>query len=219
MQRIQGFLSYLESVLCNLEYIISQCPTLDALAVLEEQERRREVIVFLRSLVSLRLPNGAPCFDRVSRRILYYYILGFSMRTIANKVRLSHPAVLKRIKVMPLRILRCHGGDLVGWPSFFEPPQSTLTAHAPEEMLRWSIDSAEESWVASGWCSTVKGARKVYREDKPKVGKWAWGTKVKCLVPELFKECFGDEGTGCTLCGVQCSRKALQRKIPWEKPK
>lgn len=166
-------------------------PGEDALSFLVEQERRSDIIGFLREVVSLRLPNGKLCLDSKDRRILTMYIMGYPQRSIASKVNIAHKNVLKRISMMPKKILKCEGGHLVGWDKFLEPPQSDNEADVPEVMLRWCIDSAEEAYGGSYWGKSQR--------------KRVWKTKVVCKVPEYFQRCFGDSETKCTLCGVQCT--------------
>ena len=194
---MQTFLDYLESTICNLEDIASQFPTLDALAILVEQERRGEVIVFLRTMLSLRLPSGKLCLDRINRRILYMYIIGFPQRSIAAKVGIIRSSVQWRINGMAEKILKCQGGHLVNWDLFLEPPQSILEAHAPETMLRWCHESAMKSWSHSYW-----GKHNNKKEFK---------VAEKCMMPEWFEGCFGDGETRCTMCNAKCTRKKVNR--------
>ena len=190
--RINSFLDSLESTMCNLEDIASQCPTMDALEILCEQERRRELCTFFEVLMSLRLPNGKTCLDRVDRRIFYMYAMGFPMRTIAAKVNTVVSNIHRKLTMIPEKILRCQGGHLVNWDEFLRPPQSDAVADVPEVMLRWCLDAAENSWLHSYWGKSNN--RKVYK------------TAVHCQVPDYFQRCFGDNETKCTLCGIQCAK-------------
>lgn len=197
--------------MCDLESIMSRLPTATALEVLEEQERLGEMVDYLATIVSLRLPNGRLCLDRVNRRILFMYVLRYTLRDIANKVNIANPNVLKRIKALPQKILECQGGNLESFHAFLQPPQSTLTAKVPEEKIMWNLDFAEETWLDHGW-NEVKGkdeprTSKKYVKVKPKKGRWAWEAKVSCRVPEYFEECFGRTDVLCTLCGCQCIYK------------
>jgi len=164
----------------------------DALAILVEQERRRDIVDFLWDVVSLRLPNGKPALDRRDRRILAMYVSGYPQRVIAAKVSITHPGVIKRIRNIPKKILKCQGGHLVNWDKFLQPPQSILEAHVPEEMLRWNFDSSMESYNGSYWGKT---------KDKR-----VWKTRTHCVVPEYFQGCFGRTDVRCTYCGIQCKR-------------
>jgi hypothetical protein len=180
--------------MCNLEDIASQCPTMDALEILCEQERRQELIVLFETLLNLRLPNGKPCLDRVDRRIFYMYIMGFSQPTIAAKVFMTQQGVLWRIKNISKKVLRCPNGHLTEWHSFLQPPQSILEANVPDVMLRWCLDAAEKAWSHSYWGKS--NDRKVYK------------TATHCCVPEYLSESFGDNDTHCTLCGITCTYTA-----------
>ena len=181
----------------NLEDIISQYPTLNALDVLVEQERRSEMVDFLRTVVLLRLPNGKLCLDRRDRRILYMYIIGFPQRTIADKVGMSQPSILKRIKIIPKKILMCQGGHLVNWKEFLEPPSSETEASAPEIMIRWNIDSAMKSWKTSIWGLS----------DKKRV----WKTVECCRIPEYLQGSFRKTKVLCGQCGIKCTRKKVNK--------
>ena len=171
---------------------MDEMPASDALEILEEQERRREVIVLLGLLVSLRLPNGKPCLDRVDRRILLEYILGESRRSIAAKVGKVVSNVQFRINAMSKKVLKCQGGHLVNWEGFLAHPQSTLEADVPE-VQGWNYDNAQESFGGNYW-----GKQR---------NKTVWKTRVACRVPEYFQKCFGDNDTLCTFCGVKCTRR------------
>lgn len=187
--RIEEFLGVIEEVICHLPDIRGE----SSIDILVTQQNRRELMEMLRVVVALRLPNGKPALDRINRRILYMYVIGFSHRTIAAKVNLSHIAVHKRIKDMHKKILLCQGGSLENLHGFLQPLPSTKVAHAPEVMLGLGIDSAKDSWRDSEWGLTNM--------------KKTWKTKVACRVPEYFEDCFGDKETHCSLCGIQCSRK------------
>lgn len=187
--RIEEFLSVIEEVICHLPDIRGE----SSIDILVTQQDRRELMEMLRVVVSLRLPNGKPALDRINRRILYMYTIGFSLRSIAAKVNLHHSTVEQRLSSIPKKILRCQGGSLENLQRFLQPLPSTKVAHAPEVMLGLGIDSAKDSWRDSEWGLTNR--------------KKAWKTKVICRVPEYYEDCFGDKETHCSICGIQCTRK------------
>lgn len=187
--RIEEFLSTIEETICYLPDIRGE----SSIDILVTQQDRRELIEMLRVVVSLRLPNGKPALDRINRRILYMYVIGFPQRTIAAKVNMNLSAVQRRIKGMPEKILLCKDGSLENLWRFLQPLPSTKVAHAPEVMLGLGIDSSKDSWKVSEWGLTNR--------------KKTWKTKVVCRVPEYFEDCFGDKETHCSICGIQCTRK------------
>lgn len=132
------------------------------------------------------------------------YAMGYATRAIGAKIGIDHKAVQRRLERIHGKILRCQGGHLADWDVLLRPLQSDKEADVPEVMLRWYLDFAENSFVDHGW--NVRGESKTYSKTKPK-GRSVWEAKTACRVPEYFHECFGDNATRCTLCGIQCTRR------------
>lgn len=193
-------------------------PGEDAFAVLCEQERRRDIIASLVSIVSQ--------LDHRQRRVLLMYIDGYSMNDIGIKLRTHRKDVQRIIDGISYEI----HGNYEDLRKLIVPPQSMLTAGYAKYKLCWALDAAENASVINvdddNISKSLNNRIPRRRTAKPEytrsrnvasVGKWGltngyvvWKSVSQCRVPELFQGCFGDNDTKCTLCGIQCTRRKSQ---------
>jgi hypothetical protein len=212
--RLQRFIEDTGVRLCNLANIALEMPTEDAFAVLVEQERRRECIDGIASI----LPQLSPR----QRRVLLMLSDGWSMVSIGKTMKLDDKTIASIRDSIGYSIK----GNYESLREHLAPRRSELTVAVPQVKLCWLMDASEESANMELPMPSKKLVEKLRdnhrtiaeRAKRLSCGSWSlknnrvvWASRIRCEVPEYFQASFGDSETKCTMCSPQnCTRRKAQ---------